>query len=138
MLSRLLPTLSRRTYASFGNGGKKTFLQAFKETLAHSSEVKILIFGFLGFSVSFCTYQTCYATMAKTEIVTMPYLNKLYHHENMDFYNKNANRISPIRSLRTFEKDGFYSQNAWKEELQELLNEIHGDDKKAYAEATIF
>ena len=34
--------------------------------------------------------------------------------------------------------DGFFSQTAWKEELQELLNEIHGDDKKAYAEATIF
>ena len=78
MLSRLLPTLGRRTYLSAGNCGRKTFPAAFKETLEHSPEVYILMFGFLGFASSFCLYQTCYATMAKTEIVTMPYLNKIY------------------------------------------------------------
>ena len=84
MLSRILSRVTtrvapRRTYMVAGNYSNGSWLQLWAHTGGEGAELWLLtVYGV--YALCACLYQTCYATtFKKTEITTLPYLNKDYN-----------------------------------------------------------
>ena len=79
ILSRATTRVPHRTYMVPGNGANHSWLQFWAKTGAEGAELWLLT-AYFGLAGCAMIYQTCYATtFKKTEITTLPYLNKDYN-----------------------------------------------------------
>ena len=83
MLSRILSRATLRapvrSYTTSGYGSNRSWLQLWAKTGEEGAELWLLTV-YMTVAGSMMIYQTCYATtFKKTEITTLPYLNKDYN-----------------------------------------------------------
>ena len=91
MLSRILSRATLRapvrSYTSSGHGSNRSWLQLWAKTGEEGAELWLLTV-YMTLAGSMMIYQTCYATtFKKTEITTLPYLNKDYNQAGVSFFN---------------------------------------------------
>merc|ERR1711885_33360 len=120
---RSLIARSTRRFTAAPEAAERSYIKAYWETGAHGPELYVLT-AYCTLCTGFMLYNLLISHGSRNEFSHFPFMNKDYH----SMINNKTEWLDP-RSQRNFtttdNSPNFFIESAWKNELQELLNEIH-------------